>query len=66
MEAVLAYGSQFYTEKSSEPETPISSKNFIESIRYRAQDLGRLVGVAYAEGFTTERHLTVNSLSDLK
>ena len=66
MEAVLAYGSQFYIEKSNEPETPISSKNFIESIRYRAQDLGRLVGVAYAEGFTVERHLTVNSLSDLK
>lgn len=66
MEAVLAYGSQFYTEKSNEPETPISSKNFIESIRYRAQDLGRLVGVAYAEGFTVERYLTVNSLSDLK
>lgn len=66
MEAVLAYGSQFYTENSNEPETPISSKNFIESIKYRAQDLGRLVGVAYAEGFTVERYLTVNSLSDLK
>lgn len=66
LEAVLAYGSQFYTENSNEPETPISSKNFIESIKYRAQDLGRLVGVAYAEGFTVERYVTVNSLSDLK
>ena len=66
MEAVLAYGSQFYTENSNEPETPISSKNFIESIKYRAQDLGRLAGVAYAEGFTVERYVTVNSLGDLK
>ena len=66
MEAVLAYGSQFYDPKSNEPVTPIASKNFLESIEYRAKDLGRLVGVEFAEGFTVERYLTVNSLSDLK
>ena len=66
MKAVQAYGSQFYDPKSNEPVTPIASKNFLESIEYRAKDLGRLVGVEYAEGYTTERYLTVNSLSDLK
>jgi len=66
MESVLAYGSQFYDPKSNEPVTPIASKNFLDSINYRAQDLGRLVGVEYAEGFTTERYLAVNSLGDLK
>lgn len=66
MNSVLAYGSQFYDPKSNEPVTPIASKNFLESIKYRAQDLGRLVGVEYAEGFTVERYLAVNSLSDLK
>ena len=66
MEAVQAYASQFYDPNSKEPVTPIASKNFLESIQYRAQDLGRLVGVTYAEGFTTERYVTVNSLSDLK
>ena len=66
MESVLAYGSQFYDPKSNEPVTPIASKNFLDSIKYRAQDLGRLVGVEYAEGFTVERYLAVNSLSDLK
>lgn len=66
MEAVLAYGSQFYDPESNEPITPIASKNFLESIEYRAKDLGRLVGVEFAEGFTVERYLTVNSLSDLK
>ncbi|WP_222983994.1 bacillithiol biosynthesis deacetylase BshB1 [Flagellimonas meishanensis] len=64
-EAILAYGSQFYDPDSGEPETPISSKNFIESVNYRARDLGRLVGVEYAEGFTTERFVAVNSLDDL-
>jgi bacillithiol biosynthesis deacetylase BshB1 len=66
MESVLAYGSQFYDPNSKEPVTPITSKNFLDSVKYRAEDLGRLVGVAFAEGFTTERYLAVNSLGDLK
>ncbi len=65
-EAILAYGSQFYDPKSDEPETPISSKNFIQSVNYRARDLGRLVGVEYAEGFTTERFVAVDGLDSLK
>ena len=66
MEAVLAYGSQFYNPNSNEPVSPITSKNFLDSVKYRAQDLGRLVNVTYAEGFTTERYVAVNSLGDLK
>ncbi|HOZ74982.1 MAG TPA: bacillithiol biosynthesis deacetylase BshB1 [Flavobacterium sp.] len=63
--AILAYGSQFYDPNSTEPETPIATKNFLESLNYRAQDLGRLIGTDYAEGFTAERHLAVNRLGDL-
>lgn len=66
MEAVLAYKTQFYDPKSNAPETPISSKNFTDSIIYRARDLGRLVGVEYGEGFTVERYPVVDSLFDLK
>jgi N-acetylglucosamine malate deacetylase 1 len=66
MQSILAYSSQFYNPNTNEPESPISSKNFLDSVKYRAQDLGRIVGVDYAEGFTVERYLTVNSLSDLK
>ena len=65
VEAILAYSSQFYDPNSDEPETPIATKNFLESLNYRAQDLGRLIGVDYAEGFTAERYLAVNSLNDL-
>ncbi|MET7030368.1 bacillithiol biosynthesis deacetylase BshB1 [Sediminicola luteus] len=64
-EAILAYGSQFFDPKSDEPETPISSKNFIDSVKYRARDLGRLVGTEYAEGFTAERHVAVDNLDAL-
>ena len=66
IESILAYSSQFYDPKSKEPESPISSKNFLESLNYRSRDLGRIAGVEHAEGFTVERHLAVNSLADLK
>ncbi|MCG1036935.1 bacillithiol biosynthesis deacetylase BshB1 [Polaribacter sargassicola] len=65
MNAVLAYSSQFYNPKSNEPETPITSKNFNESVNYRAKDLGRLINVDFAEGFTTERYVAVENLSKL-
>src|SRR6056297_236314 len=61
-EAIMAYGSQFYDPDSDEPETPISSKNFTDSVNYRARDLGRIIGVEYAEGFTVERLVGVDSL----
>lgn len=65
VESVLAYGTQFYDENSTEPSTPITSKNFLDSITYRAKDLGRLINKDFAEGFTAERYLAVNSLEDL-
>jgi bacillithiol biosynthesis deacetylase BshB1 len=65
IDSILAYRSQFYDPNSKEPESPISSKNFLESLNYRSRDLGRLTGVEHAEGFTVERYLAVNSLGDL-
>lgn len=63
--AVKAYKTQFYDENSKEPSTPISSDNFLDSITYRARDLGRLIGTDHAEGFTVERYAAVNSIFDL-
>ncbi|WP_372792192.1 bacillithiol biosynthesis deacetylase BshB1 [Lutibacter sp.] len=65
MDAVKAYSSQFYDPNSKEPTSPISSKNFLDSIKYRAQDLGRLVGVDFAEGFTSERYVAIKTLDNL-
>jgi bacillithiol biosynthesis deacetylase BshB1 len=66
LEAVFAFDSQFFNPDSNEPETPIANENFKESILYRARDLGRLIGTDYAEGFTVERYVAVDSLFDLK
>ncbi|CAA0235473.1 bacillithiol biosynthesis deacetylase BshB1 [Tenacibaculum maritimum] len=65
MDSVLAYASQFYDPESKEPETPITSQNFTDSILYRAKDLGRLIGTGYAEGFISERYVAVENLSKL-
>jgi bacillithiol biosynthesis deacetylase BshB1 len=63
--AIKAYGSQFYDPNSEEPASPITSKNFFDSISYRARDLGRLINKEYAEGFTVERYVAVDKLDDL-
>ena len=65
LDSVKAYSSQFYDEKSKEPETPISSSNFLDSITYRARDMGRLINTEHAEGFNVERHVAVDSVFDL-
>ncbi|MFT6197378.1 MAG: bacillithiol biosynthesis deacetylase BshB1 [Nonlabens sp.] len=65
MEAVHAYRTQFYHPEDKGPQTPINSKNFLESIKYRSANYGRLIGTEHAEGFTAERHPGVNSLFDL-
>ena len=64
--AVKCYKSQFYNPSSDEINTPISTKNFIESIRYRAADLGRLTNLDYAEGFISDRLIAVESIFDIK
>ncbi len=65
LEACLAYKSQFFDENSNEKETAISSKNFLESISYRAKNLGRLIGIEAAEGFTTEKPFTINNFESV-
>lgn len=65
IESCLAYKTQFYDPTSTEPTTPISSKSFLDSITYRAQDLGRLAGVEHAEGFITEKTLALKNFDGI-
>ncbi len=65
IEACLAYKTQFYNPDSKEPITPIATKDFLESLTYRAQDLGRLSGVEYAEGFTTEKLIALKNFDGI-
>ena len=65
MKAIMAYESQFYNPKSTEPNTPISSKRFIDSIKQRDQNFGRISGVDAAEGFTVERPPVVKDIKGI-
>ena len=66
LDAVMCYKSQFYDPNDGSEDTPISTKNFLDSIEYRARDLGRLTGVEYAEGFNALRIPIIDNISDLK
>ena len=65
MDAVKCYSSQFYDPKSKEPETPISTKNFLNFVQSRANDFGRLIGVEHGEGFIANRKLGVTSFTEI-
>ncbi len=62
MEAIQAFKSQFYDPNSKEPESPISSKNFLELVKAKMRVYGREPGFEYAEGFTVERTIGINNL----
>lgn len=62
IDACLAYTSQFHNPESNEPDTAISSKNFKDSIEYRAKDWGRLIWKDAGEAFLSESLLGVDNL----
>jgi N-acetylglucosamine malate deacetylase 1 len=67
VEAMLAFKSQFfvpeYQEESNEPQSYISSPEFLGFIEARAQEMGHAIGVKYGEGFTSLRKLGVRDLT---
>jgi N-acetylglucosamine malate deacetylase 1 len=60
--SIQAFSSQFFNPNSDEPETYISSQNFLEQIRARSKEMGHLIGVRYGEGFVSEKPLRVEDL----
>ena len=62
---IRAFRSHFFDPNSNEPDTYISSPEFMQFLEARAQEMGHAIGVKYGEGFTKERHLGVNLLRDL-
>lgn len=65
LEVCKAYETQLFNSNSNEPVTHTATKDFLESITYRAQDLGRLSGVDYAEGFVSERLLAFKNFDGI-
>ena len=63
--SVLAYSSQFLIRKVMSQKHQLLVRILQIVLNYRARDLGRLIGVDYAEGFTSERYVLVDNLSKL-
>jgi len=67
IESIMAFESQFYNpDWQDEPQTYISSPEFIRVIEARAREFGKSIGVKYAEGFTSKKMLGVDNLFDLR
>lgn len=64
--AIQAFESQFFNPELDEPDTYISSPDFLKGIEARAREYGKSIQATYAEGFTSKKLLGVNSLFDLK
>ncbi|MCS7036382.1 MAG: bacillithiol biosynthesis deacetylase BshB1 [Saprospiraceae bacterium] len=64
MQAILAFRSQFYDPDAPDegPQTPISSKDFLDFMEAKARIFGRSAQVRYAEGFIASR---IPAVSDL-
>jgi hypothetical protein len=65
MKSIKAYESQFYNPNSNEPKTYIASETFLESIKSRDMNTGKIINVQYAEGFYTYNAPGISDLSAL-
>ncbi len=64
--AIRAFKTQFDSPDNKEPQTYISSPEFLEAVISRAREFGKSVGATYAEGFTSRKLLGVDSLFNLR
>jgi len=65
MEAIRAYKTQFYDPNSDEPQSYLSSPEFIEALTARARLLGKRIGVKYGEGFLSKKSIGIKNLDSL-
>jgi bacillithiol biosynthesis deacetylase BshB1 len=67
MKSVEVYTTQFFSGGTGdkEPQTYISSPDFLDSIIARARMLGKRIGVKYAEGFVSEKKIGIRNLDAL-
>jgi len=66
--SIRAYSSQFHTgggDTRNEPQTYISTPEFLNAIIGRHQMFGKMIGVPYAEGFITEKMIGIRDFDDL-
>jgi N-acetylglucosamine malate deacetylase 1 len=63
--AIMAFKSQFYDINNAEPNSYISSPEFLSFIKARSIDMGHKIAAKYGEGFTKTKMIAVNNLFDI-
>lgn len=65
IEAIKAYKTQFTGGSTDEPQTYISTPDFLDSVIYRHKWFGKMIGVKYAEGFISEKMIGLKNLDSI-
>ena len=65
MHAIRAHSSQFYDPNSTEPETRLTSKSFLDELEARSRYFGSMIGVKAGEPFYVREALNVDDPIDL-
>jgi N-acetylglucosamine malate deacetylase 1 len=60
--AMRAFASQLQDSRSTEPQTVLSQKTFLEMIESRARQFGALIGVEFGEGFIARHPPRIDDL----
>jgi len=65
MDAIRAHSSQFYDPNSSEPETRLTSKTFLDELESRSRYFGSLIGTIAGEPFFVREALNIEDPVEL-
>ena len=63
--SIRAYKSQFYDPNSQEPESYLTSPEFLDFLKARSQEMGHKIGKKFGEGYTKTKMIGVNDFFDL-
>ncbi len=62
LEAIKAFKTQFFTgNRDKEPQTYISTPDFLENVLNRSKMFGKMIGVKHAEGFLSKKMIGMKS-----
>jgi hypothetical protein len=63
--SIRAYKSQFHNPNSTEPESYLTSPEFLEFLKARSQEMGHMIGSKYGEGYTKTKTIGIKDLFNL-
>ncbi len=63
--SIRAYKSQFHDPNSTEPESYLTSPEFLEFLKARSQEMGHTIGAKFGEGYTKTKMIGIKDFFSL-